>query len=26
MLAVTWPDFRFSENSLAKVKEIMGIE
>ena len=26
MLAVTWPDFRFSEDSLAKVKEIMGSE
>ena len=26
MLAVTWPDFRFSEDSLAKVKEIMGTE
>jgi DNA-binding IclR family transcriptional regulator len=23
MLAVTWPDFRFSEDSLAKVKEIL---
>lgn len=26
MLAVTWPDFRFSKDSLAKVKEIMGTE